>query len=68
VKDLVASLCALRPWRAEELALLLQRNTEYVRQNYLRPMLKEERIAMTNPQDLNDPNQAYIAVPTAQRG
>src|SRR5690606_660373 len=30
VGDLVVALCALRPWRAEELATLMARNSEYV--------------------------------------
>lgn len=62
VRDVVHALCQLRPWRAEEIAILLQRNTEYVRSNYLRPLLREGRICMTRPEEPNDPQQAYRAV------
>ena len=62
IQDLVVDLCALRPWTAEELSLVLQRNTEVVRQNYLRPLMREKRIRMTRPEEPNDPQQAYKAV------
>ncbi len=61
VREIVVALCRHRAWRAEELATLLQRNTEYVRNNYLRPLLRSGRLQMTNPQDVNDPQQAYRA-------
>lgn len=61
VQDLVVALCELRPWRAEEIAALLGRNAETVRQNYLRPLLRAGRIAMTRPDKPNDPDQAYRA-------
>ena len=59
VREIVLALCSQRAWRAEELGLLLRRNTEYVRNNYLRPLLRSEKLRMTNPQDVNDPQQAY---------
>lgn len=61
VRAVVLDLCRLRHWRAEELASLLRRNPEYVKQNYLRPLLKEGNLAMTNPDEPNDPQQAYRA-------
>ena len=61
VKDLVVTLCELRDWRAEELAALLGRKAETVRQDYLRPLLRAGRIAMTRPDKPNDPDQAYRA-------
>lgn len=59
VRDLVVELCQRRPWRADELALLLQRNPESIRQNYLRPLLAQKRIAMTLPDAPRSPQQAY---------
>jgi len=53
----------LRAWRAEELATLLQRHPRYVRNNYLRPLMREGRLAMTHPQEPNDPQQAYRTTP-----
>ncbi|WP_200960858.1 hypothetical protein [Noviherbaspirillum sp. Root189] len=59
VRVVVLDLCDLRQWRAEELATLLRRNVEYVRQNYLRPLLKDGSLRMTNEAEPNDPQQAY---------
>ena len=62
VRDLVVDLCQLRPWKVDELALLLQRNPESIRQNYLRPLLVQRRIVMTLPDTPNSPQQAYRSV------
>lgn len=58
----MVELCALRAWRVDELSLVLRRNAEVVRQNYLRPLMRADRIAMTRPEEPNDPQQAYRAV------
>ena len=42
--------------------LVLRRNPEVVRQNYLRPLMRDGRLAMTNPDEPNDPQQAYRVV------
>ena len=62
VQDVVVALCQLRAWSADELSTVLRRNPEVVRQSYLRPLMREGRVTMTNPQEPNDPLQAYRAV------
>ena len=62
IREAVVALCRQRAYRAEELALLLARNVETVRQNYLRPLLRVDRITMTRPDKPNDPEQSYRAV------
>ena len=62
VQDLVVALCSLRDWPVDELALVLRRNPEVVRQNYLRPLMRDGRLVMTRPEEPNDPQQAYRAV------
>ena len=61
IQNIVVDLCTLRAWRADELSLVLRRNPEVVRQNYLRPLMREGRIAMTRPEEPNSPQQAYRA-------
>ena len=61
-RDLVVDLCQYRPLKVDELALLLQRNPEYIRQDYLRPLLAQKRIEMTLPGTPNSPQQAYRSV------
>lgn len=62
VQDLVVALCALRDWSVAELAVVLRRNPEVVRQSYLRPLMRDGRLVMTRPEEPNDPGQAYRAV------
>jgi ATP-dependent DNA helicase RecG len=62
VRELVIELCRLRAWQAEELALLLCRRPETIRQDYLRPLLARKRIAMTLPDKPKSPQQAYRSV------
>ena len=62
VRAVVVDICRIRDWRAEELALLLQRNSRHVRDTYLRPLMREKRLKMTNPDEPNDPQQAYRTV------
>ena len=64
VRELVLALAEARAWRVEELATLLRRNPESVRQNYLRPLMREGRLVMTRPEEPNDPQQAYRAAGT----
>ncbi|MDD5028752.1 MAG: ATP-binding protein [Rhodoferax sp.] len=67
VCDAIVEICRLRDWRAEELATLLQRHSRYVRNNYLRPLMRDGRLTMTNPNEPSDPQQAYRAVASDQR-
>jgi ATP-dependent DNA helicase RecG len=62
VRDLIVALCQHRAWKVEEFALLLSRNPETIRQNYLRPLLAEKRIVMVLPDTPNSPQQAYQSV------
>jgi len=62
VRALVIALCQFRAWRTEELSNLLRRRPETIRQHYLRPLMRERRLTMTNPKEPNDPQQAYRAV------
>jgi len=52
-------LCAERPHTARELAEILYRNVDYVRNAYLSPLVREGRPQLTGSP--NDPNVAYRA-------
>ena len=62
VCDVIVEICRQRAWQADELAALVRRHPRYVRNNYLRPLMRDGRLAMTNPDEPNDPQQAYRAV------
>ena len=62
IRDLIIAICMLRDWSVDELSTVLRRNPEVVRQNYLRPLMRDGRLVMTNPEEPNDPQQAYRSV------
>ncbi len=59
VQDVIVEVCRFRSWRTEELAALLKRNPRHVSNSYLRPLMRDGRIEMTNPKEPNDPQQGY---------
>jgi ATP-dependent DNA helicase RecG len=63
-QTVIVEVCRLRAWRPEELALLLHRNSRHVR-TYLRPLTRDGRLVMTNPDEPNDPQQAYRTIATS---
>lgn len=65
VTGVLRTLVALRPWRLEELATLLRRNAEYIRHEYLKPLLDAGEVAMLHPDEPTHPEQAYRAPPVA---
>lgn len=65
VCDVIVEICRQHAWQADELAALVRRHPRYVRNNYLRPLMRDGRLVMTNPNEPNDPQQAYRAVPDA---
>ena len=66
VAELITDLCRVRAWRVDELALLLNRNARHLQQGYLRSLVGEGRLEMTQPDKPNDPQQAYRAVGAGQ--
>lgn len=66
VRAAVLALCALRPWGVEDLATVLRRNPEYVRQNHLRPLMREGLLVQTRPDEPQHPQQAYRTLAAPQ--
>ncbi|KAB7624107.1 ATP-binding protein [Alkalilimnicola sp. S0819] len=67
VEEAILALCALRPWSLRELAVLTKRNSAYLRQRYLVPMVAQGQLQRTFPNEPNRPDQAYV-VPTKKGG
>jgi len=62
IKALILDLCELRSRSSTELASLLKRKRKYLLDQYLKPLMKEGRLAYTNPDNPNDPHQTYRTV------
>lgn len=61
LKILAVELCAIMPLDATELAKLLNRSTSHIKQNIVRPLLKDGKLKFTIPEMINHPNQKYTA-------
>ncbi|OQP16489.1 ATP-binding protein [Geobacillus zalihae] len=62
MEQLIIRLCRERPLRLKELAELLERTPDGLRNNYLGKLLEEGKIRLKYPDQPNHPRQAYIAV------
>lgn len=59
LRSLLLDLCERRFYRADELARITGRNTEYLQKDYLSPLIGEGRLVYKYPGDPNHPHQAY---------
>lgn len=62
VKAVIIDLCSWKALQASELATILSRDQAYITRNYLTPLIKEERLEYTIPDNPNHAQQAYKAV------
>ncbi len=65
IQAVIERLCRIRPFTADELALILNRNKKWVKLSYLSPMIRDGTLEYTIPESSRHPNQAYTA---AKRG
>jgi ATP-dependent DNA helicase RecG len=61
VQKIIAELCAIRAFTADELAGTLNRNKQWVFRSYLSPMIRDGILEYTMPENPHHPNQAYRA-------
>lgn len=59
LRDLICALCAWRPLRGEELATLLDRDLQYLRNRHLGPMIRSGELVFLYPESPNHALQAY---------
>jgi hypothetical protein len=62
MEDIIVQLCVHRPLRLKELADMLERTPDGLRNNYLAKLLREGRLRLKYPDQVNHPKQAYITV------
>ncbi|AMX84981.1 transcriptional regulator [Geobacillus subterraneus] len=60
MEEMIVRLCCERPLRLKELATLLERTPDGLRNNYLGKLLEEGKIRLKYPDQPNHPRQAYI--------
>lgn len=62
VMSVIAALCRGRFLTAQQMAGLLNRNTEGLRKRFLTPMTREGKLQLRYPESPNRPDQAYTTV------
>lgn len=67
IQDLIVSLCAVKPLTMGELAQLLQRKPDYLRQ-VLRRLRQQGRVSFLHPDQPTHRFQAYVAGDAGQEG
>lgn len=61
IPRLIQALCALRPYGARDLAILLKRRQDYLLRRHVAPLLAEGTLRYRYPHEPDRPDQAYIA-------
>jgi ATP-dependent DNA helicase RecG len=59
IQAVVIHLCSIRPFTADELAQILQRNKKWVKSSYLVPLIRDGILEYTLPGSPKHPDQAY---------
>lgn len=64
IRPVIVWLCALRAYKTEQLATLLNRQVTALRSAHLNPLREQEKlIVYTHPEVINHPEQAYQVTP-----
>ena len=61
LRQAIVRLCALAPLTVEQLALLLGKNRDYLRNKHLIPMVNGGQLRFRYPESAKHPRQAYMA-------
>lgn len=60
MEDVILKLCAVKPMQLSELSKLLNRNDVGLRSNYLNKLVKQNKLKLLYPGQINHPRQAYV--------
>ena len=62
LRDGIKQLCAWQPMTVEQLATLLNKSRDYLRNKHLIPMVEQGQLRFLYPESANHPHQAYVSV------
>jgi ATP-dependent DNA helicase RecG len=58
--EIILNLCAIKPLTLKELSELLNRQMDPLRKKYISRLLKEGKLELLYPEQVNHPKQAYM--------
>ena len=61
MEQIIIALCKIRPQTLEKLGALLDRSVDFLRSDYVQPLLKQNKLEYKYKDNKSHPNQAYIA-------
>lgn len=64
IQELILKLCAIRAFRATEIANIFNREEDYFKRKYLSKMIATKELVYKYPDMINHPDQAYITAKT----
>jgi len=64
IKEIILELCTIRPFKANEIAKLFNRQEDYFKRKYLSGMITDKDLVYKFPDMINHPEQAYITAKT----
>lgn len=67
MEEIITELCTQKPLMIRELADLVGRTPDGLRNNYLAKLLAKGKVKLKYPEQINHPKQAYIAVKRQQK-
>ncbi len=62
LEELILEICAIRYFKISELALLLDKNENYLSRNFITPLVREGKLAYLYPNEITHKEQAYKAL------
>lgn len=66
LRGLIVRLCAWQPLTKEQLATLLRKDRDYLRNKHLIPMVRDGQLALRYPESAKHPHQAYVVADDRQ--
>jgi ATP-dependent DNA helicase RecG len=61
LRHVIVRLCAWAPLTVEQLATLLGKDRDYLRNKHLTPMVRDGQLRFRYPESAKHPHQAYVA-------
>ncbi len=59
LEGIIKEICLIKPYKSTELALILKKREDYLRRNFLNPLIERKELRYLYPEMIKHPEQAY---------